>query len=154
VDRYDLIKLLAEARSTYSAAGHLNGRAPGLKAADALLEDRAGPEMVERDGYGLRARAVSTPRSAAHVLLEHEFSLLLAIGNECRSSSSGIEQEAAELSGELHILRDAARTAAFKEWSDQDLANYFQVSLPMARWPMSATGVRNTFTRWAGTAQR
>jgi uncharacterized protein DUF955 len=110
--------------------------------------------IIENNTHDILRRRSTIAHEMSHVLLEHEFSLLLAIDNECRSSSCTIEQEAAELSGELLIPWEAARIAAFKKWSDYQVADYFQVSLPMARWRMNATGVRKMFSRWTRKARR
>jgi hypothetical protein len=110
--------------------------------------------IIENHTHDTLRRRSTIAHEMAHIMLEHEFNLLLAIDNECRSSSSAIEHEAAELSGELLIPWEAARMAAFKEWSDYEVADYFRVSLPMARWRMNATGVRKMFSRWTSKTRR
>jgi hypothetical protein len=68
----------------------------------------------------------------SHVLLEHDFDILLGGDNACRSSASPVEAEAAELSGELLVLSEAALWAAHREWSDEEVVDHFKVSLQMA----------------------
>jgi Zn-dependent peptidase ImmA (M78 family) len=83
----------------------------------------------------------------AHILLEHPFGPMLTDENGCRSAVAEIEEEAAELSGELLVPTDAARLAAFKGWSDQLVANHFRVSVPMAQWRMNMSGARRIACR-------
>lgn len=115
----------------------------------ALVPVGTGCIVIENHVHDPLRRRSTMAHEMAHVLLEHEFGLLLASDNGCRASSSVIEDEAAELSGELLIPWDAARIAAFKGWSDLAVAEYFNVSEPMARWRMNATGVR----KFAGRAK-
>jgi Zn-dependent peptidase ImmA (M78 family) len=90
----------------------------------------------------------------SHVVLEHEFKLLLATDSGCRASSSSIEGEAAELSGELLIPWEATKQAAFRGLTDQEVATCFNVSEPMARWRMNASGARKIATRAGGRKPR
>jgi hypothetical protein len=108
----------------------------------ALVPVGTGCIVIENHVHDPLRRRSTMAHEMSHVLLEHEFELLLASDNGCRASSSVIEDEAAELSGELLIPWDAARIAAFKGWSDLAVAEYFNVSEAMARWRMNATGVR------------
>jgi len=113
----------------------------------ALVPVGTGCIVIENHVHDPLRRRSTMAHEMAHVLLEHEFGLLLASDNGCRASSSVIEEEAAELSGELLIPWDAAKAAAFKGWSDLTVAEYFNVSEPMARWRMNATGVRTIVSR-------
>jgi hypothetical protein len=73
--------------------------------------------------------------------------LLLATDSGCRASSSSTEGEAAELSGELLIPREANKQAAFRVLTGQEVATCFNGSEPMARWRINASGVRKIATR-------
>jgi Zn-dependent peptidase ImmA (M78 family) len=108
----------------------------------ALVPIGTGSIVIENHVHDPLRRRSTMAHEMAHVLLEHEFGLLLASDDGCRSSSSAIEEEAAELSGELLIPCDAARIAALKGWLDPQVAEYFNVSEAMARWRMNATGAR------------
>ncbi|HKS47765.1 MAG TPA: ImmA/IrrE family metallo-endopeptidase [Amycolatopsis sp.] len=113
----------------------------------------SGALIIENHVHHPVRRRSTIAHEMAHVLLEHPFGLTLTDENGCRAGVAEIEEEAAELSGELLIPSDAARAAAFKGWSDRSVAGYFRVSLPMARWRMNVTGARKiaarSWHRWA-----
>lgn len=103
--------------------------------------------IIENHTHDPLRRRSTMAHEMAHVLLEHEFGLLLADENGCRSSKSAVEEEAAELSGELLIPADSAKRAALNDWNDDQVADRFQVSVPMARWRMNSTGARKIAAR-------
>ncbi|WP_326959276.1 ImmA/IrrE family metallo-endopeptidase [Amycolatopsis sp. NBC_01286] len=108
----------------------------------ALVPFGAGCYVVENHTHNLCRRRSTMAHEMAHVILEHEFKLLITDDKGCRSSSSVVEEEAAEFSGELLVPWEGARWAAFKRWTDDEVANHFNVSIEMARWRMNSTGVR------------
>lgn len=112
-----------------------------------------GAFIIENHVHHPRRRRATVAHEMAHVLLEHPFGFTLTDDMGCRAAIAEIEEEATELSGELLIPTGAARTAALRGWSDQSVASYFRVSLPMARWRMNTTGARKiaarTWNRWA-----
>jgi hypothetical protein len=108
----------------------------------ALVPIGTGAIVIENHAHELPRRRSTMAHEMAHVLLEHEFGLLFAGEDGCRSSNSAVEEEATELSGELLIPTDSAKQAAFNGWPDEQVAAFFQVSEPMARWRMNATGAR------------
>jgi Zn-dependent peptidase ImmA (M78 family) len=108
----------------------------------ALIPLDTGSVIIENHAHEPVRRRSTMAHEMSHVILEHEFEVLLATDNGCRSSSSVIEFEAAELSGELLIPSDAARMVALRDWSDQQVATYFNVSEQMARWRINSTGAR------------
>lgn len=113
----------------------------------------SGALIIENHVHHPRRRRATVAHEMAHVLLEHPFGLTLTDETGCRTAAAEIEEEATELSGELLIPTDAARTAALKGWSDQLVARYFRVSVPMARWRMNISGARKIAarcsTKWA-----
>lgn len=128
------------------AVQHFTGpRAASFSAA--LLSVGTGCVIIENHVHSWARRRSTMAHEMAHVLLEHEFGLLLSDGGNCLSSNTVIEQEAAELSGELLVPCDAARTAAFRGWTDASVARYFRVSMRMARWRMNVTGARRIACR-------
>lgn len=108
----------------------------------ALVPVGTGAIIIENQAHELPRRRSTMAHEMAHVLLEHEFGLLFAGEDGCRSSNSVVEEEAAELSGELLIPGDSAKQAAFNGWPDERVATFFQVSIPMARWRMNVSGAR------------
>lgn len=107
----------------------------------------SGAFILENHVHHPRRRRATVAHEMAHVLLEHPFGLTLTDENGCREGVAEIEREATELSGELLIPTDAARAAALKGWSDQSVARHFQVSVPLARWRMNASGARKIAAR-------
>jgi uncharacterized protein DUF955 len=115
----------------------------------------SGALIIENHVHHPKRRRATIAHEMAHVLLEHPFGLTLTDDNGCRAAVDGIEEEATELSGELLVPTDAARSAALKGWSDRLVADHFRVSVPMARWRMNVTGARKiarrTWNRWVQT---
>jgi hypothetical protein len=120
----------------------------------ALIAVGNGSVIIENHVHERSRRRSTIAHEMAHVLLEHEFGLLVANANGCRSSATTLEREAAELSGELLVPSDAARIAACRGWTDAAVARYFRVSTPMARWRMNATGARRVAVRWRAKCSR
>ncbi|EHR48692.1 putative Zn peptidase [Saccharomonospora marina XMU15] len=128
------------------AVRHFTGpRADAFSAA--LLAVGRGKVIVENHVHEWKRRRSTIAHEMAHVLLEHDFGVLLSAENRCVSSPAELEQEAAELSGELLIPCSAARRAAFRGWTDATVARYFRVSERMARWRMNATAARRIACR-------
>ncbi|EHR59156.1 ImmA/IrrE family metallo-endopeptidase [Saccharomonospora cyanea] len=135
------------------AVTHFTG--PALESfSGALIQVGTGCVIVENHVHERTRRRSTVAHEMAHVLLEHEFDVLVAGGLSCRSGDdrhdrprSTVEQEAAELSAELLLPSDAARTAAFRDWTDASVARYFRISERMARWRMNVTGARRIARR-------
>ncbi|WP_236789984.1 ImmA/IrrE family metallo-endopeptidase [Amycolatopsis sp. GM8] len=133
---------------------HLTELRPHVFSAALVPLNPSGVIIVENHVHHPKRRRATIAHEMAHVLLEHPFGPMLTGENGCRSAVSVIEEEADELSGELLIPSDAARMAAFKSWSDQSVANYFRVSVPMAQWRMNVTGARRIACRWRERSMR
>lgn len=131
---------------------HLTQVRPHVFSAALVPLDPSGAIIIENQVHHPKRRRSTLAHEMAHVLLEHPFGPMLTDENGCRSAVREIEEEAAELSGELLIPADAARVAAFKGWSDHSVANHFRVSLPMAQWRMNVTGARRIACRWRARA--
>lgn len=128
------------------AVRHFTGpRAEAFSAA--LLAVGSGRVIVENHVHEPKRRRSTIAHEMAHVLLEHEFGVLLTAETACVSSPAVLEHEADELSGELLVPCSAARTAAFRGWTDATVARYFRVSERMARWRMNATAARRIACR-------
>lgn len=135
------------------AVRHLTGpAADGFSGA--LIAVGSGRVIVENDAHDATRRRSTLAHEMAHVLLEHQFGLLLTGEDLCGATSATVEQEATELSGELLVPRDAARMAAFRGWTDTTVARYFRVSPRMARWRLNATGARRIVCRYRAKAPR
>jgi Zn-dependent peptidase ImmA (M78 family) len=126
---------------------HLTEVRPHVFSAALVPLSPSGAIIIENHVHHPRRRRSTMAHEMAHILLEHPFGPMLTDENGCRSAVAEIEEEAAELSGELLIPTDAARVAAFKDWSDQSVANHFRVSVPMAQWRMNMSGARRIACR-------
>lgn len=113
----------------------------------ALVPCGTGMFIVENDAHALVRRRASLAHEMAHVLWEHEFTTVLVNSDGCRAADRSLEEEADRLGGELMIPFDAALAAARKSWSDEDVADAFEVSLPYARMRMNLSGARKIVGR-------
>jgi hypothetical protein len=108
-----------------------------------LIPDGTARVIVENDAHGRRRRRSTIAHEMGHVLLEHDGDVLLSLGNECRSAASPmLELEARELAGELLVPTESAHRAALRNWTDDQVAETFEVSLALATWRMNASGAR------------
>ena len=150
IDVYDLRNPVLPKESVR----HLTEVRPHVFSAALVPLEPSGAIIIENHVHPPRRRRSTMAHEMAHVLLEHPFGPMLADENGCRSAVRGIEEEAAELSGELLIPTDAARVAAFKGWSDQTVARYFDVSVAMAQWRMNVTAARRIACHTTARSQR
>jgi Zn-dependent peptidase ImmA (M78 family) len=120
----------------------------------ALVPTTGGLVILENPAHAEVRRRSTVSHEMAHVTLEHEFSMRLVNERGCRVANSDQEAEAAELSGELLVPFKAACVAARKAYSDDDVADHFQVSLAVARWRMNSTGARKIAQRQAAYRAR
>ena len=150
IDVYDLRNPVLPQESVR----YLTEERPHVFSAALVPLQPSGTIIIENHIHPARRRRSTMAHEMAHVLLEHKFGFTLTDENGCRSGVREIEEEAAELSGELLIPTDAARTAAFKGWTDRTVARHFDVSLAMARWRMNVTAARRIARRAIERAQR
>lgn len=111
----------------------------------ALVPHGTGQFIVENGVHIPRRRRSNVAHEMAHLLLEHEFDRILFTDGKrgCRNpATKDMEEEAAELSGELLLPADAARRAAALGRSDEEVADFFDVSPEFARWRLNVTGAR------------
>jgi IrrE N-terminal-like domain len=78
----------------------------------------------------------------SHLVLEHEFGRVLLTGDGYRAFSPDKEEEADWLGGELLIPYAAAERAARLDWDDEQVADAYDVSVPLARMRMNYSGAR------------
>jgi Zn-dependent peptidase ImmA (M78 family) len=111
----------------------------------ALVPNGTGQFIVENVAHNRLRRRSNVAHEMAHLILEHEFDEILFAGDErgCKDPvSKRVEAEATELSGELLLPAAAARRAAIRRLSDQDVADLFDISVDFARWRMNVSGAR------------
>jgi len=83
----------------------------------------------------------------SHVILNHEFNLLLTEEKICAGGSKDQEDEADWLGGELLLPRKAARRAVFNKISIEQVRQHFGVSIEMARWRINICGAQEMTRR-------
>jgi len=123
----------------------------------ALVPNGTGQFIVENNAHTPRRRRSNIAHEMAHLLLEHEFDrILFTNGNRgcANPTSKEMEDQAAELSGELLLPAVGARRAAAYGRSDDQVADQFDVSTEFARWRMNVTGARKIASRAARTRSR
>ena len=111
----------------------------------ALVPDGTGQFILENTAHSRLRRRSNVGHEMAHLLLEHEPDRILftADGRACKDpASAAVEKEATELSGELLLPQAAARRAAVRNLTDEQVADDFDVSVEFARWRMGVTGAR------------
>ena len=150
IDVYDLRNPVLPKESVR----YLTEERPNVFSAALVPMTPSGAIIIENHIHPPRRRRSTMAHEMAHVLLEHKFGFLLTDESGCRTAVREIEEEAAELSGELLVPAEAARTAAFKGWSDQTVARHFDVSVAMARWRMNVTAARRIACRAIDRARR
>lgn len=108
-----------------------------------LVPVATGAVILENDSHDPLRRRSTMGHELAHVILWHEFKPGIVDERKCRLSSKEDEAEAAYFGGELLLPLKAAQSMAFRDFTDEQAALKFQVSLEIARWRMNGTGARN-----------
>jgi len=98
--------------------------------------------ILDNDGHDPRRRRNSVSHEMAHLVLEHKFGQILLAADGCRAISRDKEEEADWLGGELLIPYTAAERAARLDWDDEQVADAYNVSIPLARMRMNYSGAR------------
>lgn len=98
--------------------------------------------ILDNDAHDPRRRRNSVSHEMSHLVLEHEFGQVLLTGDGYRAFSPDKEEEADWLGGELLIPYTAAERAARLDWDDEQVADAYDVSVPLARMRMNYSGAR------------
>jgi hypothetical protein len=96
--------------------------------------------IIENDTHAPVRRRSSIGHELSHHLLEHPFQEMILTDDGCRRFDAKLEDQATYLSGQLLIPEQAARRAAFDGWTNEQLAERFDVSTQFAQMRMK--GVR------------
>ncbi|WP_330271630.1 ImmA/IrrE family metallo-endopeptidase [Lentzea sp. NBC_00516] len=86
----------------------------------------------------------------AHVILEHEFDLLIGDDDGCKFGTGTQEEEANWFAGELLLPQGAARAAVFRGDTYESVSAQFDISIQMARWRMNISGAVQIMKRRSG----
>jgi hypothetical protein len=107
--------------------------------------------IVEHDGHAVVRRRASIAHELGHLLLEHEFGAALIGVDHERVFDPAREKEAAFMAGELLIPEEAARKAAFANWSNDQVSIAYGVSTQFAQMQMKGMRVvaQRTAVKWA-----
>jgi len=98
--------------------------------------------ILDNDAHDPRRRRNSVSHEITHLVLEHEFGQVLLTRDGYRPFSPDNEEEADWLGGELLIPYGAAERAARLDWDDEQVAETYDVSIPLARMRMNYSGAR------------
>jgi IrrE N-terminal-like domain len=98
--------------------------------------------ILDNDAHNPKRRRNSVSHEMSHLVLEHEFGQVMLTGDGYRAFSPDKEEEADWLGGELLIPYDAAERAALNDWDDEQGADAYDVSVPLARMRMNYSGAR------------
>lgn len=113
----------------------------------ALVSDGRSAVIIENDFHPWGRRNATVAHEVSHILLEHPLQSHVTYERRC-GAGKDFEDEADSLAGELLIPAEAARQAARRRASDGEVANYFGVSVPFARWRMNVSGARKVAGYW------
>ena len=83
----------------------------------------------------------------SHVILNHEFDLLLTAEKACVSGSKDEEDEADWLGAELLFPRAAARRAVLRSIPIEQVCQHYGVSFEIARWRTNICGAKKMLKR-------
>jgi Zn-dependent peptidase ImmA (M78 family) len=127
IAREDVEYFLERGSSTFSAATIHVGRFKRV--------------IVTNPAHATTRQMNSLCHELSHIVLDHEAEAPSSSGG--RSWNGVQEREADWLAGCLLIPRDAARAAARRGHTDEDVARRFGVSRALATWRMRMTGARS-----------
>lgn len=132
------------------AAAHFTVTRPAAFSG-ALVPVGTGAVILENDAHDRRRRRSTAAHEMAHWVREHPFTTPLMASSErgCRIGDREQEAEATELAGQLLVPTDGAVRLAFRDATDEDAAERFDVSIEMARWRMNGSGARKRARRAA-----
>jgi hypothetical protein len=89
--------------------------------------------IVENDAHAPVRRRANIAHEIGHHLLEHSFESVILGEDHKRQFNKDQEQQAMFISGELLIPEEAARKAAYADWDNTKVAQYFDVSEQFAQ---------------------
>jgi Zn-dependent peptidase ImmA (M78 family) len=135
-----------------AAAHYTNGRLAKFSAA--LVPWGEGRFILENDAHSRKRRHNSISHEMSHLLREHPFQEVVLAVDGCRSFSKELEDEADCQAGELLIPHAAALRAAELDWSDDQVAEFYDVSVPLARMRMNLSGARKVIANKRSFRQR
>lgn len=97
--------------------------------------------ILENVSHDSRRRRSSIAHELGHFFLEHDFHDVLLTDDGCRQFNPACEKQAKYFSGELLVPDAAAKWAAFRDWTNEQVAERFDVSIPFAQWRMHGARV-------------
>jgi hypothetical protein len=93
--------------------------------------------ILENNAHSMVRRRASVGHEIGHFLLEHDFTDVLLTDDGCRHFDKKLERQADYFSRELLLPEKDAVWAGFQDWSDHQVAEFFDVSVQRATWCMS-----------------
>ena len=139
IDIYAFNELPGE-HCTHAAVKHFTSARQAAWSA-ALVPIGSARIILENVSHDPRRRRSSIAHELGPFLLEHDFHAVLLTADGCRQFTPAREQQAKYFSGELLVPETAVRWAAFRGWTNEQVAEHFDVSIAFAQWRMSGARV-------------
>jgi hypothetical protein len=152
IPMYKLSELGQHPDARDAAAHYCNGRSAKFSAA--LVPLGTNRFILENDAHSEKRRRNSISHEMSHLLREHPFQEVVLTLDGCRSFSKDLEAEADWQAGELLIPHEAALRAANLDWTDEQVAEYYDVSVQLARMRMNSSGARKVVANKRSFRQR
>lgn len=135
------LEQLAEVGFSAEGVRHFTG--PRQRAwSAALIPLGTARVIVENESHPLVRRRASIAHEMGHFLLDHDFDSVILGEDHARQFNPRQEKEATFLSGELLVPFKAVERMAFKNWTNAQVADRFEVSEQFAQMQMKGQRVR------------
>ncbi|EYT91815.1 hypothetical protein ThrDRAFT_02580 [Frankia casuarinae] len=120
----------------------------------ALVAAGSNRMIIENAAHEEVRRRSNLAHEISHLLLEHEFDTLLLTDDTTCFTDEKKEKEAQFLARELLISEQAAKQAAFKRLTNEEVGALYDVSSQFAQWRMSGPRVyaQRSLARQNGTS--
>jgi len=134
------ITALTDEAAAAAAAEYFTTVRPSTWSA-ALIPVGSARIIIENDSHPVPRRRSSIAHELGHFLLEHIFDNVLLTDDGCRRFDRTKEDQAKFISGELLVPWEAAKKAAFRELTNEQIADRFGVSTQFAQMRMAGARV-------------
>jgi len=108
--------------------------------------------IIENRAHSTERRRSTVAHEMSHVLLEHDFSMLITSEHTWTARDGSVEGEANWLAAELLLPQKAAQRAAMRGTAPHLVASAYGVSIEIATWRMNISGgqtiARRAATKW------
>jgi Zn-dependent peptidase ImmA (M78 family) len=103
--------------------------------------------IVHNENHHPNRQASNLAHEVSHSLLEHEPTPVISANGQ-RYWDAQVEEEATWLGAALLVPRAGALSMAKSDWTVQDIAAHYGVSVSLCRWRIAQTGIAYQVQRW------